>query len=42
MHQAKYTEDILKKFKMDKLKPLSTLMSTTTVIDVDEDRDLVD
>jgi hypothetical protein len=29
VHQAKYTKDILKKFKIDDSKPLSTLMSTT-------------
>jgi hypothetical protein len=30
LHQAKYAMDILKKFKMDDSKPLSTSMSTTT------------
>jgi hypothetical protein len=35
-------KDILKKFKMGDSKPLSTPMSTTTVLDVDEDRELVD
>jgi hypothetical protein len=30
VHQARYTKDILKKLKMDDLKPLSTPMSTTT------------
>jgi hypothetical protein len=39
MHQAK---DILKKFKMDDSKPLSTLMSMTTALDVDEDGEPVD
>jgi hypothetical protein len=33
VHQAKYTKDILKKFKMDDSKPLSTLMSTTTTLE---------
>jgi hypothetical protein len=42
VHQAKYTKDILKKFKMDHLKPLSTAMSTTTALDADEDREPVD
>jgi hypothetical protein len=42
MHQAKYTKDILKKFKMDNLKPLSTPMSMTTTLDADEDRGPVD
>jgi hypothetical protein len=41
VHQAKYMKD-LKKFKMDDLKPLSTPMSTTTMLDVDEDRGRVD
>jgi hypothetical protein len=36
VHQAKSTKDILKKFKMDYSKPLSTPMSTTIVLDVDE------
>jgi hypothetical protein len=42
VHQAKYTKYILKKFKMDDLKPLSTTISTTTVLDVDEDGEPVD
>jgi hypothetical protein len=42
VHQAKYTKDILKKFKMDDSKPLSTPMSTTTALDEDEDGDPVD
>jgi hypothetical protein len=42
VHQAKYTKDILKKFKMDDSKPLLTLMSMTTVLDTDEDREPVD
>jgi hypothetical protein len=41
VHQAKYMKD-LKKFKMDDLKPLSTPMSTTTMLDVDEDGEPVD
>jgi hypothetical protein len=35
VHQAKYTKDILKKFKMDDSKPLSTPMSTTTTLDAE-------
>jgi hypothetical protein len=27
VHQAKYTKDLLKKFNLDELKPMSTLMS---------------
>jgi hypothetical protein len=42
VHQAKYTKDILKKFKMDNSKPLSTPMSTTTALDADEDGETVD
>jgi hypothetical protein len=42
VHQAKYTKDILKKFKMDDSKPLSTPMSTTTMLDADEDREAMD
>jgi hypothetical protein len=42
VHQVKYTKDILKKFKMDESKPLSTSMSMTTVLDADEDGEPVD
>jgi hypothetical protein len=42
VHQAKYTKDILKKFQMDDSKPLSTLMSTTIVLDADEDGEPMD
>jgi hypothetical protein len=42
VHQAKYTKDILKKFKMDDLKPLSTPMSMTTALDADKDEEPVD
>jgi hypothetical protein len=42
VHQAKYTKDILKKFKMDDSKALSTPMSTTTALDADEDGEPVD
>jgi hypothetical protein len=42
VHQAKYTKDILKKFKMDDSKLLSTPMSTITALDVDEDGAPVD
>jgi hypothetical protein len=42
VHQAKYTKDILKKFKMDDSKPLSTPMSTTTMLDADEEGEPVD
>jgi hypothetical protein len=36
IHQARYTKDLMKKFNMTKLKPISTLMSTTTSLDSDE------
>jgi hypothetical protein len=42
VHQAMYTKDILKKFKMDDSKPLSTPMSMTTVLDADKDAEPVD
>jgi hypothetical protein len=42
VHQAKYTKDILKKFKMDDSKPLSTPMSMTTALDADENGEPVD
>jgi hypothetical protein len=37
VHQAKYTKDILKKFKMDDSKPLSTPMRTTIALDANEE-----
>jgi hypothetical protein len=42
VHIAKYTKDILKKFKMEDSKPLWTPMSTTTALDADEDGEPVD
>ncbi|WVZ50031.1 hypothetical protein U9M48_001330 [Paspalum notatum var. saurae] len=42
VHQAKYTRDILKKFNMGDSKPLTTPMSTNTVLDADEDGEAVD
>jgi hypothetical protein len=42
VHQDKYTMGILKKFKIDNSKPLSTSMSTTTKLDADEDGEPVD
>jgi hypothetical protein len=33
--QTKYTRDILKKFDMDKAKPIKTLMSTNGYLDLD-------
>jgi hypothetical protein len=42
MHQAKYTKDLMKKFNMLELKPVSTLMSTATSLGPDEDGEAVD
>jgi hypothetical protein len=42
VHQGKYTKDVLKKFDMGEAKPLSIPMSTTTMLDVDEDDKPVD
>ncbi|WVZ79849.1 LOW QUALITY PROTEIN: hypothetical protein U9M48_027378 [Paspalum notatum var. saurae] len=42
IHQAKYTKDILKKVDMSDSKPITTPMSTNTVLDADEDGEAVD
>jgi isopentenyldiphosphate isomerase len=42
VHQAKYTKNLMKKFNMMKLKPVSTLMSTATSVGPDEDDKTVD
>jgi hypothetical protein len=42
IHQAKYTKDLMKTFNMAELKPMSTLMSTTTTMDPDENGEAVD
>ncbi|WVZ52001.1 hypothetical protein U9M48_003097 [Paspalum notatum var. saurae] len=42
VHQAKYTRDILKKFNMGDSKPMTTPMSTNTMLDADEDGEAVD
>jgi isopentenyldiphosphate isomerase len=42
VHQAKYTKDLMKKFNMAEVKPVSTLMSMTTVLDLDENGKGVD
>jgi hypothetical protein len=42
VHQAKYTKDLMKKFNMDELKLVSTLMSTATMLDPDENGEAVD
>jgi hypothetical protein len=42
VHQAKYTKDIVRKFKMEDSKAMTTLMSTTTDLDADEEGERVD
>jgi hypothetical protein len=42
VHQAKNTKDLMMKFNMTELKPMSTPMSTATVIDPDENGEAVD
>jgi hypothetical protein len=42
VHQAKYTKDLMKKFNMAELKPVSTPMSSATSLGLDEDGDAVD
>jgi hypothetical protein len=42
IHQAKYMKDLMKKFNMAKLKPVSTLMSTAAVLDPNENDEAID
>jgi hypothetical protein len=42
VHQAKYTKDIMKKFKIAELKPVSIPMSSTASLGPDEDGEAVD
>jgi hypothetical protein len=42
IHQAKYTKDLKKRFNMAELKPVSTLMSTATALDPDENDEVID
>jgi hypothetical protein len=42
IHQTKYTKDLMKKFNVAKLNPVSTPMSTTTVLNPDENGEEVD
>jgi isopentenyldiphosphate isomerase len=42
IHQAKYTKDLMKKFNMAELKPVSTPMSMTTALDPDKNSEVVD
>jgi hypothetical protein len=42
VHQAKYTKDLMKKFNMAELKPVSTPMSSVASLGPDEDDKVVD
>jgi hypothetical protein len=42
VHQAKYTKDLMKKFNMTELKPVSTPMSSAISLGPDEDGEVVD
>nr|AAX96505.1 retrotransposon protein, putative, unclassified [Oryza sativa Japonica Group]ABA93269.1 retrotransposon protein, putative, unclassified [Oryza sativa Japonica Group] len=42
MHQTKYTKDLLRLFKMENCKPISTPIDSTAVLDPDEDGEAVD
>jgi hypothetical protein len=42
VHQAKYTKDIVRKFKMEDSKAMTTPISTTTALDADEKGEHVD
>jgi hypothetical protein len=42
VHQAKYTKDIVRKFKMEHSKAMAMPMSTTTALDADEEGEHVD
>jgi hypothetical protein len=41
-HQAKYTKDLMKKFNIAELKPVSTPMSTAAMSDPDENDEAID
>jgi hypothetical protein len=42
IHQAKYTKDLIKKFNMAELKPMSTPMIMTAALDPDENGEAVE
>jgi hypothetical protein len=42
VHQAKYTKDLMKKFNMAELKPVSTSMCSVASLGPDEDGEAVD
>jgi hypothetical protein len=41
VHQTKHTKDLMKKFNMAELKPVSTSMSPAASLGLDEDDDVV-
>jgi hypothetical protein len=41
VHQAKYTKDLMKKFNMAETMPMSTLMSTAMVLDLNKNGETV-
>jgi hypothetical protein len=42
VHQAKYTKNLIKKFNMAELKPVSTPMSSAVSLGPDEDGEAMD
>jgi hypothetical protein len=42
VHQAMYTKDLMKKFNMAELKPVSTMMSSVASLGPDEDGEAMD
>jgi hypothetical protein len=42
VHQVKYTNDLMKKFNMAELKPVSTLISTVISLGPNEDGETID
>jgi hypothetical protein len=42
IHQVKYTKDLMKKFNIAELKPMSTPMSITTTLDPNENIEAAD
>jgi isopentenyldiphosphate isomerase len=42
VHQVKYTKDLMTKFNMAELKPVSTPMSSAASLGPDEDNEVVD
>jgi hypothetical protein len=42
VYQARYTKDLMKKFSMEELKPVSTPMSSAASVGPDEDGEVVD